>query len=560
MPAVNRTRHPDAVIYAAIYARVSKEEPTDQPGFSLPSQIGECLRYAEMYGIQVRPEHIFQDDFTGKVASRPALDQLHAVLEAGEVQAVIVARIDRLGRSNYDQVVFFKKLEQCGVALYHVGCAPGQKSRDYNLLVGMLSLFSEFEHALILEKLEQGRRERARKGYPRRQKVTYGYRWVEELLPDGRQYEQAKAHRQARGHYVIEPEEAAIIQLIFHWYVVDGWPAYKIAQELTARSIPTMSSTKGYKRRQPALLCWGRSSVHHILRNGDYLGTQIYGKRTVATRKPNGKPARMALTPEETWIPVMIPALIEPELFAKAQERGEWNKRYAQKNRKHTYLFGQGRITCGICGIGMGGTTNQGRMYYRCNSQPITPGICHRQMSGKKLEALVWREIKARFSDPHKAMELFYQETPGGQPVKLSALREEKERLEKAHRQAGLKLQRLEDAYYDGTESREEYAAKKKKFTKEQDLTATQLQILRMQEQQDSQLQEHRAEHEQILEIIAEELACMETLEEKIHVLNLLRLRIEYLPDKRIKIRVQPFAPLGKNVAVVTRLDQQYNW
>lgn len=553
MPAAASNGLP--VLHAAIYARVSLEEKEDQPGFSLPGQIHTCLRYAEMYGLQVAPEHIYQDDFTGKSFSRPDLDNLIDLLPTGTIQALIVLRIDRLGRDAAEMFPFMKKLQRSGVQLCLVGSPPGQESDEYRFMLGILAMAAEYEHSIILKRFENGRRNRAQAGYPRKQKPPYGYRWVEELLPDGSQYEQAKQKRHTRGWYDIHPEEAAVVHKIFHWYVLDGWPAYKIAQTLNAMGIPSISTSRGYTRPQPALPGWGRSSVHHILRNRDYLGTQIYGQRTVATRKPNGKPARMALTPEDTWIPVTIPVLMDLETFEKAQERAAWNKRVAAKQRKHTYLLGQGRITCGICGIGMGGTMHGGRVYYRCNRQSTSPEICHRQMSGKKLEAAIWQWVKARFSDPKTAMQLFYQEPPG-EPVRPKALREEQERLEKARRQAALKLQRLEDAYYAGGESPEEYATKKKRFTKEQEMAATQLHILRMQEQEGSMLQEHRAEHQHILETIAEDLQRLQTLEEQIDLLNLLRLHIEYLPDKQVKIRVQPFAPIGKNIAVVTRLGQ----
>ena len=555
MPAINHTLHPDTVINGAIYARVSLEEKQDQPGFSLPGQVNDCLKYAETYGIQVAKEHIFEDDFTGKSFSRPDLDNLMDLLPTGKIQALIVPRIDRLGRDAAEMFPFMKKLRLSRVQLCLVGTPPGQETEENRLLLGMLAMFADYDHANTLKRLENGRRNRAQAGYPRKQKPPYGYRWVEELLPDGRQYDQAKLKRHTRGWYAIHPEEAAIVHKIFHWYVVEGWPAYKIAQTLNALGVPSISTSRGYARPQTALPGWGRSSVHHILRNRDYLGTQIYGQRTVATRKPNGKPARMALTPEDTWIPVTIPPLIDLETFEKAQERAAWNKRVAAKQRKHVYLLGQGRITCGVCSIGMGGTMHGGRVYYRCNRQSTSPEVCHRQMSGKKLEAFILGWVRDKFSNSEKAKELFDQETPQGTPASSTALREERERLETAHREASRKLQLLEEAYYAGGESPTEYADKKKRFTKEQELAATQLQILRVQEQEGRLLQEHRAEHQQILDTIAEEVQHMQTLEEQLQVLTLLRLRIEYLPDKKLKIFAQPFTKVGKNIAVVTRLD-----
>lgn len=557
MTSAHTALHPLTPIPAAIYARVSKEEKEDQPGFSLPGQIHACLRYAETYSLQVEPEHIFQDDFTGKAASRPGLDALQEVLASRRIQALIVANIDRLGRSHYDKVQLFRELERHGVTLCHLGTAPGQKSRDHQLLINLLSLFSDFEHSIILERMERGRRARASAGYPRKQKVPFGYRWVEELLPDGSTYQQAREKRHSRGTYAIEPEEAAIVLKIFHWYTAKGWPAYRIAQELNRLGVPTMRDQRGYARRQHAVAGWCRSSVQHILSNQDYLGTQVYGKRTVVARKANGKPARMGLTPEESWIPVRIPALITPAVFQRAQEQAASNKNLYAKRRKYTHLFGAGRVTCGVCKLHMGGALNHGRVYYRCNAQQGSPHVCRRQFSGRLLEEVVWREIQARFSDPSVALALFCQETPGEHQPRTKALQAHREGLEKQQRQLSLKLQRLEDAYYDGTETREEYAEKKKRFLKEKDLVQTQLLALQAQQQQGQALTEHRADMEQVLATIARDLEQMETLEDKLDLLAILRLTVEYMPDKQFKIRVQPFAQLGANVAVVTTLHKQ---
>jgi site-specific DNA recombinase len=242
MPAINKNLHPDAVIHATIYARVSREEEEDDKGFTLPQQIKACVEYARMYGFTVNEAHIFQDDMTGKIASRPGIDALHRVAAAGLIQAVIVYKMSRLGRTHYHQVCFMREMKQYGVEIYDTSTAPGKPSPERTLLQNMLSMIAEYEHAIILDRMEQGRRERAYQGYPRKQRVPFGYRYIELTQEDGRCFQSARSGRHTKGYYEIVPEEAAIVRQIYLWYVHEGWATYRIAQELDRLGVPSALS------------------------------------------------------------------------------------------------------------------------------------------------------------------------------------------------------------------------------------------------------------------------------------------------------------------------------
>ena len=58
---------------AAVYARVSSEDQAR--GFSLPTQVDACLKYAVHQGYSVSPEHVLTDDVTGTILDRPMLHQ-----------------------------------------------------------------------------------------------------------------------------------------------------------------------------------------------------------------------------------------------------------------------------------------------------------------------------------------------------------------------------------------------------------------------------------------------------------------------------------------------------
>ena len=81
---------------AVIYARVSTLEQVD--GTSLQTQVETCERYARGCGYRVI-ERFVDEGVSGAKASRPALDRLIRRAKGGGVDVVVVAKLDRFGRS-----------------------------------------------------------------------------------------------------------------------------------------------------------------------------------------------------------------------------------------------------------------------------------------------------------------------------------------------------------------------------------------------------------------------------------------------------------------------------
>jgi len=102
---------------AAIYARVATSEQVDRR-YSLPSQIKDCKKFAELNGFTVAG--IYQDEISGAkpIASRPDGGQMQKAINTGQIKAVIVYRVDRLSRNSVD---FFRTIHdwlRAGVEIY----------------------------------------------------------------------------------------------------------------------------------------------------------------------------------------------------------------------------------------------------------------------------------------------------------------------------------------------------------------------------------------------------------------------------------------------------------
>src|SRR5438309_305251 len=209
---------------AAIYARVSTTDQADK-GYSLPTQIEACQRFAQQKGYTVPESHIFVDDYTGTSLNRPQFTQLRDLVRQRLVQAVFVHDLDRLSRKLAHQLLLSEEFEQAEVALRIVTMPDGAKTPETQLLTNVRGIIAEYERVKILERTARGRRGRSQAGHVPYGRRTFGYVYVK--------------HAGKGAHYEVHPEEGALVQRIFRLYVEGGRSLKDLAALLTTEGIPT---------------------------------------------------------------------------------------------------------------------------------------------------------------------------------------------------------------------------------------------------------------------------------------------------------------------------------
>jgi DNA invertase Pin-like site-specific DNA recombinase len=110
-------------------------------------------------------EKIYEDRISGAKAERPGLALALEVARAGD--ALVVWRLDRLGRSLHDLILLARKLEEAGVGLMSVQERIGTSSGGGRLIFHMFGAPAEFERNLVRERTRAGltaARARGRKG------------------------------------------------------------------------------------------------------------------------------------------------------------------------------------------------------------------------------------------------------------------------------------------------------------------------------------------------------------------------------------------------------------
>src|SRR5260221_810513 len=103
-------------VKAVIYARVSTDEQAK--GFSLPTQIEECSKYASEKGYEVL--YTFTDDYTGESLNRPGLDEMRAFITANHVDSIIILDVDRWARKSIYQMLLEDEFFRAGLNIEYV--------------------------------------------------------------------------------------------------------------------------------------------------------------------------------------------------------------------------------------------------------------------------------------------------------------------------------------------------------------------------------------------------------------------------------------------------------
>ncbi|MGY1857531.1 recombinase family protein [Modestobacter sp. SYSU DS0290] len=128
------------------YLRVSTDEQVAS-GLGLDAQRTAVEDEATRRGWQVRYE--VDEGVSGKLRNRPALDRALARLKAGEAQALVVARMDRLGRSviQASDVLETARRQKWDLIVLDLGMdltTPHGKA-----MAQMLAVFAELEREMI---------------------------------------------------------------------------------------------------------------------------------------------------------------------------------------------------------------------------------------------------------------------------------------------------------------------------------------------------------------------------------------------------------------------------
>jgi putative DNA-invertase from lambdoid prophage Rac len=132
----------------ALYARVSTHDQQ-----TLPMQLKAMRVYAKKRGWKVSRE--VQEIGSG-AKTRPKREELLKEARRRQVDAIIVWRLDRWGRSVSDLIGSIRELTDTGVGFVSLTEAFDLATPAGKALSGMLAVFAEFERDILRERVKAG--------------------------------------------------------------------------------------------------------------------------------------------------------------------------------------------------------------------------------------------------------------------------------------------------------------------------------------------------------------------------------------------------------------------
>ncbi|MCG8542261.1 MAG: recombinase family protein [Clostridia bacterium] len=295
------------------------------------------------------------DGYSGKNFNRPAIKKLLQLTNNGEIDCIVVKDFSRFGR---DMVEVGHYLEHAFpfIGVRFISLNDNYDSKNItdigSLDAGFRTLINDIYSRELSEKSKQAKLALAKKGKCINSTPPYGY---------------IKENKK----YVIDEEPAKIVKRIFD-YKIMGYSTTEIAKILNHKNTPTpmMIKKKNGVRNNYSLAindtnCWTRGTVRNVLKNMEYTGRSVYGKKG----RVDIADTRLKKKPREEWVitPNTHTPIISDEIYNQVQKMMQSSNKSIMKKQPFLYK----KIRCKSCGYAL----SRKNGILRCESHKITDEI-----------------------------------------------------------------------------------------------------------------------------------------------------------------------------------------
>lgn len=354
-----------------IYVRVSTEDQAKE-GFSIPAQLQRLRAFCESQGWDVKTEYV-EDGWSAKDLDRPKMKQLLKDIKKGDIDIILVYRLDRLTRSVLDLYLLLKTFDQYNVAfrsateVYDTSTAMGR------LFITLVAALAQWERENLAERVKFGIEQMIDDGKKPGGHSPYGYKFDKDF------------------DCKIIDDEAKTVQMIYQLYC-DGFGYRSIADRL---------NDLGIKPRIAKL--WNHNSIRDILMNDMYIGTYRWGSKV---RTNNHTP------------------IVSEILFKKAQKTIEG--RTLSRERVGKFIL-TGILKCGHCDRnnmqGFYDKRDQ-KTYYRCLK-------CNRITHDQNILNGIFREIQHLITSKEYFISKISHQVQEPESVDIQGIKKEIEKIKK---------------------------------------------------------------------------------------------------------------------------------
>jgi site-specific DNA recombinase len=351
-------------VRCAIYTRKSTDEGLDQEFNSLDAQrlAGENFIASQVgEGWECLTDRYDDGGYTGGNVDRPALQRLLKHIEGGEIDCVVVYKVDRLSRSLLDFARIMGVFEEHGAAFVSVTQSFNSANSMGRLTLNILLSFAQFEREVISERTRDKIHMARKQGKWSGGSPVLGY----DVVPQG-------------GKIRVNPTEADQVRRIFAMYLELG-TLRKVLDELDSRGWTNKTwVTRSGKVHQGKPFM--KTSLHNLLTNPIYLGkVRHHGKVYPGQHDP----------------------IVDEDTFARVQRLLARNRRCGGELRNRSGSMLSHLLWCKACGTRMihsySVSNNRRYRYYVCtHAQRRGWAKCPQpSLPANEIESFVIDEIRA---------------------------------------------------------------------------------------------------------------------------------------------------------------------
>ena len=316
----------------AAHIRLSVEQETDDTIETQMALVTEFIREQDDLALK---EIYVDNGYTGTNFDRPEFQRLMTDCKNGTIQCIVVKDFSRFGRNFIEAAyyieTFFSKIHVRFLSI-NDNFDSFREEDMRNIVTPLKLLINEMYAKDTGKKIRKVMENKRNDGTQKIGTPAFGY-----------QVDRKK------NQYVVDPEAAAIVQLIFHWFL-HGKSEAEIAASLRAIQMPTPYQLMK-KEDDPApsesKKDWTPSKVRNILKNRTYCGDRALGKRLLGKFPDESKSYEV---PEEEWViwenthePIVL--RIDYELV-KQKIKDAGTLVYQEAVRTPF----SGKVVCGLCG------------------------------------------------------------------------------------------------------------------------------------------------------------------------------------------------------------------
>ncbi len=242
--------------------------------------------------------------------------------EAGKIDLILTKEVSRFARNTVDTLAYTRRLKALGVGVLFLNDNIDTRDNDGELRLTLMASMAQEESRKTSERVKWGQKRRMEAGVVFGNNCIYGFDLT-------------------GGQLTVKEDEAQVIRHIYHKFLHEGKGTHVIARELYEEGVPPPKSATGK---------WSCVMIRRILRNEKYVGDVLQKKfvtvdflthKKVENRGQEDqillRDHHEAIIDRPTW------EAVQAELARRAGKQAD-NSKYSNR------YWCSGKIRCGACG------------------------------------------------------------------------------------------------------------------------------------------------------------------------------------------------------------------